>query len=67
MGNLKEALRTRRKDKGFSQKELAKKVGVTQQYVARIESGKLNPGLDLMEKLADALDCELGLLLKQDV
>lgn len=39
------------------QKEIAKEVGITQQYLANLENGKSkNPSRDLMIKLAAALD-----------
>lgn len=62
-GKLK-ILKDRRKEKRLSQKDLALKVDVSYQYIGRIERGEVNIGLELMEKLADALDCELRLLLK---
>lgn len=57
-------LRERRKEKKLSQRNLADKIGVAYQYIGKIERGEVNPGLDIMEKLAEALDCELRLLLK---
>ena len=64
MNDKLKILKDRRKEKGLSQKDLAFKVEVSYQYIGRIERGEINIGLELMEKLADALDCELRLLLK---
>lgn len=61
---IKEVLKTRRKEKGWTQKYLAKQAGVSQQYIGLIEKGKISPNLSIIEKLAEVLDCELRLLLK---
>ena len=48
-----------RQKKGWTQLELAKKVGTTQSAIARVESGKFNPKLDFLKKLASAFDSRL--------
>ena len=48
----------------MTQEDLADKIGVSKQYIGLIERGKVSPGLDIIEKIAEALDCELRLLLK---
>lgn len=45
-------LRTRQ---GFNQTDLAKKVRVTQAYIAMLENGRENPTLNVLERLAKAL------------
>ena len=45
-------LRTRQ---GLNQTDLAKKVRVTQAYIAMLEKGRENPTLDVLERLAKAL------------
>jgi len=40
---------------GLSQANLAERAGATQSYVARIEAGKLDPGTDMLSRMADAL------------
>lgn len=45
-------LRRRRRDKGFSQKQLASLVDVTQQYISLLESGNDN---DCSEKVAERI------------
>ena len=45
-------LRTRQ---GFNQTDLAKKVRVTQAYIAMLENGRENPTLNVLERLANAL------------
>lgn len=50
--NLKEA----RNEKGFSQQELAKLVGVTRNTISSIETGQFNPTAKLALILCIALD-----------
>ncbi len=50
-----------RKKKKMSQLELAKKIGTKQSNIARIEAGQQNFSVDTLEKIADALDCQLNI------
>lgn len=43
-----------RSEAGFSQSELAKRVGTTQSAIARMESGKTIPRLESIQKVARA-------------
>ncbi len=53
-------LRKKRKMKHFSQNQVAKKLGITQQAYAKLEiPAKTNPSLSTLEKLLKALDIEL--------
>jgi len=58
------ALRKRRLELGLTQREVAKEIGIKYQYLGKLEREGLSVGLDILEKWADALDCELRLLLK---
>jgi len=50
-------VRVKRQEKGYSQSELAKKSGLTQATISRLESGKVSqPRSDRIKKLADALE-----------
>lgn len=51
----------RRVELGLTQKELADKVGLHQESIARIENGGSIPRLDTVLKLAFALDMKLSL------
>ncbi len=44
-----------RKERGWSQEQLAERVGISTQYVSNIERGKENPTLDLLLRVAQAL------------
>jgi len=46
-------LRTHRDARGWTQRELAKRLGVTQNYIPALELGNRNPGPDLRQKLMD--------------
>jgi ribosome-binding protein aMBF1 (putative translation factor) len=44
---------------GMSQEELAKKMGTRQSSIARAESGKIEPSISFLEKVAKAVGTEL--------
>ncbi len=48
-----------RTKKGFSQRKLAKKIGVTQSALARFETGKINPTLSFIQKITSGLGLKL--------
>lgn len=52
-----------RKDKGFTQAQLAELLGVSDKSVSRWENGKTMPDFSLYEPLCDALDIEVSELL----
>jgi transcriptional regulator with XRE-family HTH domain len=49
-----------RKKKGVTQAELAALCNTTQQTIAKIESGVVDPKLSTLNRIAEALDCEIG-------
>jgi transcriptional regulator with XRE-family HTH domain len=58
-------LRTLRERQGFTQAQLGKRARLSQEYVARLETGtKANPSLDVLLRLAKALAVKPGKLLK---
>jgi HTH-type transcriptional regulator / antitoxin HipB len=56
---LAEAIRSRREELGWSQRQLAERAGMTQPGVARFEAGGTTPTLPLLERLAAALGLTL--------
>jgi len=52
-------LRALRKQRGMTQRELAEKIGQTQQRIAEIESGEFSPTLDTLKPILKALNAEL--------
>jgi DNA-binding XRE family transcriptional regulator len=45
----------------LTQKEIAEKVGLSQQKISQIESGKVNPRIDLVSKIISKLGMEVTL------
>jgi ribosome-binding protein aMBF1 (putative translation factor) len=56
---LAEAVRLRREELGWSQRQLAERAGMSQPGVARFEAGGTTPTLPLLERLAGALGLTL--------
>lgn len=56
---LLEAIIRRRLEKGMTQEALARRIGTKQAAIARLESGRANPTLGFLRKVAEALDAEL--------
>ena len=54
-----------RKDKKMTQTELARRTGISQPNINRFESGNYNPSLEMLVKVALALDMELSIQLKE--
>lgn len=48
-----------RKEKNLSQEDIAKLTGIARPNISRIENGKYNPSLEVLIKLAVALDMKL--------
>jgi len=48
-----------RKKKGFTQTQLAAKIGTKQAVISRLEIGQANPTLDFLKRLAGALNSKL--------
>jgi transcriptional regulator with XRE-family HTH domain len=60
-GKLQQA----RKQKGFTQGQLAKRAGTDSQRISKYERGVLVPTTTILVKLADALDVSLDFLLRE--
>lgn len=56
-----------RKEKNFSQEELAFKLGVSRQAVSKWESGGAYPETDKMISMCKIFDCTLDELMKEDI
>lgn len=64
--NIGERIKDYRKKAGLSQKELGKKLNVSQQHIAQYENGKRTPKLDTIQKIADALSIPINAFLELD-
>ena len=51
--------------KGMTQKQIAEKIGTKQSAIARLESGTVNPSIDLLQKVAGVLDRKISIRLTQ--
>ncbi len=61
---VSEQIRRIRMEKGYRQKDLAARLGVIQQYISRLESGRENFSVDVLNRIAQALGKELQVKLK---
>ena len=58
--SLGENIKEIRKNKGYTQKQLAEKLGTSPQNLAQYENGKRQPKLETIKKMADALECSVA-------
>lgn len=65
LGTFGGALRQARKAKGWSQRDLAARSGVTQANISKLETGRTDPQLSTLVDLARFLDLELMLAPRQ--
>lgn len=50
--------------RGVSQADLAKKIGTKQSAIARLESGRVNPTVDFLDKISTALGGKLEIQIR---
>ncbi|MBI4120541.1 MAG: helix-turn-helix transcriptional regulator [Parcubacteria group bacterium] len=55
----------RRIAEGFTQKDLARRIGTKQSAVSRFESGEYNPTLNLLHKMAQGLNAKVKVTLRE--
>ncbi|MFE2426086.1 helix-turn-helix domain-containing protein [Streptomyces sp. NPDC059373] len=58
---LADGVRARRRQLGISQSELARRAGMTQPGISRIELGGTTPTLPLLSRLAQAMESDLDI------
>ncbi len=56
-------VKTYRERRKLTQEELAGRAGISRTYLARLETGKHDPTVSVLEKLAKALRVKVGTLL----
>lgn len=54
-----------RKNQGFSQEKLAKKLGVKTNTICQYETGKRSPNIETLKKIAEVLGCSVDELIKE--
>ncbi|KAM3116298.1 helix-turn-helix domain-containing protein [Phormidesmis sp. 146-33] len=57
-----QAVRKRRRELDITQEELAERAGVHRSYIANVERGEINPALENIEKIAEALEVSIPVL-----
>lgn len=57
-------IKERRIDLQLSQEELAKRVGIDQSDLSKIEKGNANPSIKMINKIADGLNSRISISLK---
>jgi transcriptional regulator with XRE-family HTH domain len=57
-------LKNYRKDQGMTQAQLAERVGTKKSNISRLESGRYNPSLDFLIKVADGLGRQITMKVK---
>ncbi len=63
---MKNALKELRKDRGWSQGDLADQLGVSRQSVNAIETGRYDPSLPLAFKIARLFGCGIEDVFQED-
>lgn len=59
-----EQLRSTRKAQGVTQECLAERVGTKKSNISRLESGRYNPSLDFLVKVAEGLGKRIQIIMK---
>jgi transcriptional regulator with XRE-family HTH domain len=54
-----------RKNAGYTQRQLAERLGITRVYMGYIEQGRENPSLKLLFKIANELNTTMDTLIKE--
>ena len=63
--NVGEQIRRLRREKNFTQAELAERIGINKQNISRYESGKAEPRKSTLRKLAEVLEVTTEQLLSR--
>ena len=69
MANIKETLRTNlvklRKERKWTQMELAEKIGYSDKAISRWETGEVNPDIEVIDKLAELYGIEISVFFSE--
>lgn len=63
MAKIGRNIREQRMKKGLSQEELAERLYVTRQTISNYETGRSDPDVEMLTRLAEALDTDIQLLI----
>ncbi len=67
MHNFGDHLRSLRKARGLSQDQLGERANLNGKYLGELERGSGNPSLEVMARLAAALEIDLGTLVGDEL
>ena len=56
-------IRRLRKDRNYSLREFADKIGTSASFISQVEMGKVSPSLSKLKEIADGLNSTVGLLI----
>ncbi len=59
---INQKIKLERMKKGFSQEKLANEAGLSRNAIWKIESGRVRPTVDSLEKIAEALEIDFAVL-----
>lgn len=59
-------IKNERDNRGWSQKTLGDKLGVSGKQISNYESGALIPPMDILIKMCEVFECELGFILNEE-
>ena len=62
--SLVKQIREARKEQGMTQQELAELAGTKKSNISRLESGRYNPSLDFLIKIADGLGKQIRITIQ---
>lgn len=63
MNAIGKQVKIMRQARVMTQKRLSEEAGVSLPYICQLERGKVNPSIQLIQSIADALECDLQVLL----
>ena len=63
---LKRILIDKRIKEGLTQKQLAKKIGIKQPLISKLETGNYNPSIKFLQKIAKGLNAKLKISITQN-
>ena len=67
MDNIGELIKSVRKQKGYTQKQLAEKAGVSNNSLIRYETGETSPSMQTLQLISNALDVDLLAEYKKEI
>lgn len=51
---------------GMGQAELSEKIGISRQYLSRLECGNSKPSVDLLFRISEVLGVDITMIMKSD-